>query len=161
MLHSAAAQVLGRLFISYPTGDPMSREVFVLHPQLAADSHSLGETATAHVLLHRNAVVPWLMLVPRTVHRDFLDLPSALRAALLDDSARLASYLRSRRGAEKINFAAIGNLVSQLHLHVVGRSLGDACWPLPVWGHLNVTAAYSAAEVATIREEVHAALAIG
>ena len=132
----------------------MSREVFVLHPQLAADSHALGETSTAQVLLHRNAVVPWLILVPRTGHRDFLDLPSALRAALLDDSARLASYLRSRRGAEKINFAAIGNLVPQLHLHVVGRRVGDACWPLPVWGHLNVTAAYSETEVATIQKEV-------
>ncbi|MBK6959794.1 MAG: HIT family protein [Gammaproteobacteria bacterium] len=139
----------------------MSREVFVLHPQLAADSHSLGETATAHVLLHRNAVVPWLMLVPKTEHCDFLELPVALRAVLIDDCARLARYLRMRRGAEKINFAAIGNLVPQLHLHVVGRSLGDACWPLPVWGHLNVTAAYSEAEVAIIREEVHAVLAIG
>ena len=139
----------------------MSREVFVLHPQLAADSHSLGETATAHVLLHRNAVVPWLMLVPKTEHSDFLELPVALRAVLIDDGARLARYLRTRRGAEKINFAAIGNLVPQLHLHVVGRSLGDACWPLPVWGHLNVTAAYSEAEVAIIREEVHAVLAIG
>ncbi|TAL01737.1 MAG: HIT family protein [Porticoccaceae bacterium] len=139
----------------------MSREVFVLHPQLAADSHSLGETATAHVLLHRNAVVPWLILVPKTGHSDLLELPVALRTVLIDDCAQLARYLRMRQGAEKINFAAIGNLVPQLHLHVVGRRAGDACWPLPVWGHLNATATYSAAEVATIREEVRTELAIG
>jgi diadenosine tetraphosphate (Ap4A) HIT family hydrolase len=139
----------------------MSREIHALHPQLAADSHSLGETATAHVLLHRNAVVPWLMLVPKTGHSDLLELPAALRTALIDDCARLARYLRMRQGAEKINFAAIGNLVPQLHLHVVGRRAGDACWPLPVWGHLNLSATYSETEVATIREEVRATLAIG
>ncbi len=139
----------------------MSREVFFLHPQLAADSHSLRETATAHVLLHRNAVVPWLILVPKTGHSDLLELPVALRTVLIDDCARLARYLRMHRGAEKINFAAIGNLVPQLHLHVVGRRAGDACWPLPVWGHLNLSATYSETEVATIREEVRAALAIG
>lgn len=139
----------------------MSREIFALHPQLAADSHGLGETATAHVLLHRNAAVPWLMLVPKTGLSDLLELPAALRTVLIDDCARLARYLRMRRGAEKINFAAIGNLVPQLHLHVVGRRAGDACWPLPVWGHLNRSATYSETEVATIRDEVRATLAIG
>lgn len=121
----------------------------------------LGETATAQVLLHRNAAVPWLILVPRTAHSEFLELPDALRASLLDDCARLAGYIRSRHGAEKINFAAIGNLVPQLHLHVVGRHAGDACWPLPVWGHLKTTAAYCDAEVTIIREEIRAALGIG
>lgn len=139
----------------------MSRKIFTLHPQLAEDCHELGETVTAHVLLHRNAAVPWLILVPRTAHSEFLELPDALRASLLDDCARLARYLRSRHGAEKINFAAIGNLVPQLHLHVVGRRAGDACWPLPVWGHLKVTATYGEAAVATIREGVRAALGIG
>jgi diadenosine tetraphosphate (Ap4A) HIT family hydrolase len=139
----------------------VSPKSFVLHAQLAADCHALGETTTAQILLHRNAVIPWLILVPRTEHRDFLDLPSALRAALLDDGEQLARYLRTRRGAEKINFAAIGNLVPQLHLHVVGRRADDACWPLPVWGHLNTTATYSETEVATIREEINTILGIG
>ena len=138
----------------------MSRKTFTLHPQLAEDCHVLGETATAQVLLHRNAVVPWLILVPKTEHSDLLELPVALRTVLIDDCAQLAGYLRTRRGAEKINFAAIGNLVPQLHLHVVGRHAGDACWPLPVWGHLKTTAAYCEAEVTTIREEIKAALGI-
>ena len=138
----------------------MSRKAFTLHSQLARDCHVLGETATAQVLLHCNAAVPWLILVPKTEHSDLLELPVALRTVLIDDCAQLARYLRMRRGAEKINFAAIGNLVPQLHLHVVGRRVGDACWPLPVWGHLNATATYSAAEVATIREEVDAILEI-
>lgn len=139
----------------------MSRNTFRLHPQLAEDCHALGETATAQVLLHRNAAVPWLILVPRTTHGEFLELPDALRASLLDDCARLARYIRSRHGAEKINFAAIGNLVPQLHLHVVGRHAGDACWPLPVWGHLKTVATYCEAEVTIIREEIKAALEIG
>ncbi|MGB5147391.1 MAG: HIT family protein [Porticoccaceae bacterium] len=139
----------------------MSRKTFTLHRQLAEDCHVLGETATALVLLHRNATVPWLILVPRTTHGEFLELPDALRASLLDDCARLARYIQSRHGAEKINFASIGNLVPQLHLHVVGRHASDACWPLPVWGHLNATATYSDAEVTIIREEIRDALGIG
>ncbi len=139
----------------------MSRKAFTLHSQLARDCHVLGETATAQVLLHRNAVVPWLILVPKTEQSDLLELPVALRTLLIDDCAQLARYLRTRRGAEKINFAAIGNLVPQLHLHVVGRHAGDACWPLPVWGHLTTTAAYSEAEVTMIREEIKAVLGIG
>lgn len=139
----------------------MSWKTFTLHPRLADDCHALGETATACVLLHRNAAVPWLILVPKTSYRDLLELPVALRAALIDDCAQLARYLRMRRGAEKINFASIGNLVPQLHLHVVGRHASDACWPLPVWGHLNATATYSDAEVTIIREEIGDALGIG
>lgn len=136
----------------------MSRETFALHPQLAADTHPLGATAIAQVLLHRNAAVPWLILVPTTNAGDFLELTAALRTELLADCERLARYLKTRRQAEKINFAAIGNLVPQLHLHVVGRRRDDACWPLPVWGHLAVTAAYSDAEVTSYRDEVMAAL---
>lgn len=136
----------------------MSREAFALHPQLAADTHPLGATATARVLLHRNAAVPWLILVPTTDAGDFLELRAALRTELLADCERLAHYLKTRRQAEKINFAAIGNLVPQLHLHVVGRRRDDACWPLPVWGHLTAAAGYTEAEVAEIREEVMATL---
>ncbi|MGE3297475.1 MAG: HIT family protein [Porticoccaceae bacterium] len=139
----------------------MSGKTFALHSQLADDCHALGETATAHVLLHRNAAVPWLILVPKTEYRDLLELPVALRTALMDDCAQLARYLRMHRGVEKINFASIGNLVPQLHLHVVGRRVGDACWPLPVWGHLNTTATYSEAEVSIIRAGIKAALGIG
>lgn len=139
----------------------MSHKAFTLHSQLARDCHVLGETATAQVLLHRNAVVPWLILVPKTEHSDLLELPAALRTVLIDDCAQLARYLRTHRGAEKINFAAIGNLVPQLHLHVVGRHAGDACWPLPVWGHLKTTAAYYDSDVTIIREEIKAALGIG
>ena len=136
----------------------MSRETPTLHPQLASDTHRLGATAIAQILLHRNAAVPWLILVPDTERCDFLELPAALRTALLEDCECLGRYLRTRRGAEKINFAAIGNLVPQLHLHVVGRRRDDACWPLPVWGNLTVAAAYSDAEVTEYRDDVMAAL---
>ena len=89
---------------------------------------------------------------PETAVLDFLDLPEPLRGALIDECVRVAAYIREESRFTRINFAAIGNLVPQLHLHVVGRHPGDPCWPQPVWGHLATDHSYSATEVATIRD---------
>ena len=125
---------------------------FSLHPRLAADTWPLGRLTHSHLLLHRNAAVRWFILVPETAVLDFLDLPEPLRGALIDECVRVAAYIREESRFTRINFAAIGNLVPQLHLHVVGRHPGDPCWPQPVWGHLATDHSYSAAEVATIRD---------
>ncbi len=129
---------------------------FTLHPQLASDTHLLGRAPAGYVLLHRNALLPWLILVPDTGVLDLLALPLAMLRQTLDDCALLDRYLRTRWNVERVNVAAIGNLVPQLHLHLVGRRVGDCCWPLPVWGHLHGTVAYASGEVATIRSEVAA-----
>jgi diadenosine tetraphosphate (Ap4A) HIT family hydrolase len=114
---------------------------FVIHPQLLADCYRLGRLKLCHVLLHQNAILPWFILVP-----------DELRHAAMDEAATVARFIKTRLGYEKINFAAIGNVVSQLHLHVVGRRKDDPCWPSPVWGHLSEAREYSTVELERIAE---------
>ena len=125
---------------------------FVIHPQLLADSHRLGKLQLCHVLLHRNAILPWFILVPETEVLDLLDLPDDLRHAAMDEAGTVARFIKTRLDYKKINFAAIGNVVPQLHLHVVGRRKDDPCWPAPVWGHLNEAREYSTVELERIAE---------
>lgn len=125
-----------------------------IHPQLLIDAHFIGTLAKCRVLLHRNAVVPWFILVPDTDIADLLDLPHELIAAVMDEAALVSDFVKETFGCAKINFASIGNLVPQLHLHIVGRRPDDACWPAPVWGHLTGMREYSAAELGRIVERL-------
>ena len=108
----------------------------MIHPQLEADCHHLGQLGACTLLLHRNAGVPWFILVPDTSLADFLDLPPPQRDAVLADCAAVSGFIKQRLGYNKVNFAGLGNLVPQMHLHIIGRSTDDACWPGPVWGRL-------------------------
>jgi len=119
---------------------------FTIHRQLLDDCHYVGKLRLSHVLLHKNAVLPWFILVPETEVSDLLDLSDDLRRMAVDEAALLAHFIKPTLGYGKINFASIGNVVPQLHLHVVGRSNGDPCWPAPVWGNLHATRQYSRAE---------------
>ena len=125
-------------------------EDFRIHDRLAADCHRLGRLPTCHLLLHRNAVLPWYILVPETTGTDLLDLPPELRDKVLSEAAEVSGFVKKILGWPKINFAAIGNLVPQLHVHVIGRRPGDDCWPAPVWGHLESSAEYSQEDLAAI-----------
>jgi diadenosine tetraphosphate (Ap4A) HIT family hydrolase len=125
---------------------------FIIHPQLLADCHRLGKLRLCHILLHRNAILPWFILVPETDIADLLDLSEDVRRAAMDEAAAVSRFLKTRFGSEKINFAAIGNVVPQLHLHVVGRSKDDPCWPAPVWGHLKEAREYSDTKLKRIAE---------
>lgn len=125
---------------------------FSIHPQLLADCHYLGRLGFCHLLLNKNALVPWFILVPERGVSDLLDLEIESRNAAMDEAAKIADFVKDYFGLAKINFAAIGNVVPQLHLHVVGRQPGDACWPAPVWGHLKQSRDYSGQELATIVE---------
>jgi len=118
---------------------------FELHPQLLADCHRLGRFSLSHVLLHRNAALPWLILVPEVPPgiSELYELDAASRRELDDEVDAVAPYLKRVFGAQKINVAAIGNLVPQLHIHVVGRSAGDPCWPGVVWGKLPPGSAWA------------------
>lgn len=126
--------------------------VFEIHRQLLADCHRLGRLELCHVLLHKNGALPWFILVPQTAVTDLLDLPEPQRMAALHEAAIIGQFIKSHLGYIKINFAAIGNVVPQLHLHVVGRRPGDTCWPAPVWGHLVKSQDYSNQRVGEIRE---------
>jgi len=105
-----------------------------LHPRLAADTHCLGALRSALLLLHREAALHWFILVPATDRDDLTDLPRVQREGLLDDAAALATFLKAEFAYPKVNVGALGNVVPQLHLHVIGRRPGDFCWPEPVWG---------------------------
>ncbi|TGD75791.1 HIT domain-containing protein [Mangrovimicrobium sediminis] len=122
-----------------------------IHPQLLADTHYLGQLPTGSLLLHRNASVPWFILVPETRLEDFLDLPEVHRQAVLADCAAVSAFVKTVLGFAKVNFAGIGNLVPQMHLHVVARAPDDPCWPRPVWGNLEGDAAYSPATLSVWR----------
>jgi diadenosine tetraphosphate (Ap4A) HIT family hydrolase len=121
---------------------------FEIHPQLLADCHRLGRFPFCHVLLHKNAVVPWFILVPQTDVTDLLDLPETLRSTTMTEAALVSEFVKKTLGRPKVNFAAIGNVVPQLHLQVVGRRPEDPCWPAPVWGNLTGSREYSATDLA-------------
>ena len=123
---------------------------FQLHPQLVADCHAIGRFDLCHVLLHKNASVPWFILVPETDAADLLDLADAQRALAIKEAALVSEFLKTTLGFSKVNFASIGNVVPQLHLHVVGRKASDPCWPAPVWGNLHETREYSSADLGRI-----------
>jgi diadenosine tetraphosphate (Ap4A) HIT family hydrolase len=127
----------------------MSR--FEIHPQLLADCHRLGKLAFCQVLLHKNAVLPWFILVPQTGSSDLLDLAEEQRTTAINEAAVIGQFIKRHLGYGKINFAAIGNVVPQLHLHIVGRKPDDPCWPAPVWGHLTESREYEAGHVEAIR----------
>ncbi len=102
-----------------------------------------GESARLHVLLRRNAILPWFLLVPETKVQELFELPPDLRRDLEARGDVLARFVKVRFNSDKINVAAIGNVVPQLHLHVIGRRRDDCCWPLPAWGQLRGEDVYS------------------
>jgi len=111
-----------------------ARDPATLHPRLAADTHCLGALSSALLLLHREAALHWFILVPDTDRDDLTDLAADERGCLLEDAAALGHLLKAEFAYPKVNVGALGNVVPQLHLHVIGRRPGDFCWPDPVWG---------------------------
>ncbi|MGE4219884.1 MAG: HIT family protein [Alphaproteobacteria bacterium] len=109
--------------------------MFQLHERLAADSHLAGRAAGCQIRLVDDARYFWLLLVPEVAEmRDLHDLPPEQLTAVMRLAAGLGRALQAATRADKINTAAIGNMVPQLHIHVVARHRDDAAWPQPVWG---------------------------
>jgi diadenosine tetraphosphate (Ap4A) HIT family hydrolase len=108
---------------------------FSLDPQLAADTVAVGDLALARVLLNDDANFPWLILVPRRAGLvELTDLDDAARDTLMSEVTRTARALKDITRCHKLNIAALGNVVAQLHVHVIARQMSDAAWPNPVWG---------------------------
>jgi diadenosine tetraphosphate (Ap4A) HIT family hydrolase len=113
----------------------MLETVFTLHPQLAADTVPVGDLALTRVLLTNDANYPWLILVPRRPGLvDLIDVAPADRATLTAEIDQAARALKAITECEKLNVAALGNVVPQLHVHIIGRRHSDAAWPKPIWG---------------------------
>jgi diadenosine tetraphosphate (Ap4A) HIT family hydrolase len=106
-----------------------------LHPQLAQDTVELGRFTLCRVLLMRDANYPWTILVPdRDGVSEIYQLPEADQLQLLHESSALARVLQVEFKADKLNIAALGNVVPQLHVHHVVRYRTDPAWPAPIWG---------------------------
>jgi len=109
---------------------------FSLDPRLRHDSVELAELELCSLRLMNDQRFPWLLLVPRQPGlREIIDLPPFEQAQLLIEINRAAKALRQHTDAHKLNIAAIGNVVPQLHVHVIARFPEDEAWPAPVWGH--------------------------
>ena len=107
-----------------------------IHPRLLEDCHVLGRLPHSTLLLQRNAALPWFILVPHTDLEDVLDLPGNALNEVVAEAATVSAFIKRELGYPKVNFAGLGNVVPQMHLHIIGRTAGDACWPQPVWGNL-------------------------
>lgn len=127
---------------------------FLLDSRLAADAFVLGDMLLSRVLLMNDARFPWLIVVPRRPElRELFDLASTERSILMEEIARASSALKEATRAEKLNVAALGNQVEQLHVHVIARFAGDPAWPHPVWGRGTATP-YAPDEAARFSAEV-------
>ncbi len=108
---------------------------FELHPQLAADTEQVCDLSLCRVLLMNDAQYPWLILVPRQPGlRESYQLADAERTRLWREVDAVAALLAEHTGADKMNIAALGNQVPQLHVHCIARFENDPAWPRPVWG---------------------------
>jgi diadenosine tetraphosphate (Ap4A) HIT family hydrolase len=107
---------------------------FELHPRLTADSFAIGDLPLCRVLLNNDARFPWCILVPRLAGlRDLHDVPASERLQLFAEIEQVSTTLQALGPTDKMNVAALGNMVLQLHVHVIARRTSDAAWPQPVW----------------------------
>ena len=130
---------------------------FKLDYRLENDCIKLGYLDKNIVLLMNNRLVPWLILVPDLGNDPTLDefdlLPRNQQTLLLDQINQLSSFLRNQFQFDKLNIATIGNIVRQMHIHIVARSENDYCWPGVVWG-AEGQKSWSAKEVSDLRQQI-------
>ncbi|UNG20168.1 HIT family protein [Stutzerimonas zhaodongensis] len=135
--------------------------MFVLDERLQQDTVTLGDFPLCRLLLMNDASYPWFILVPRREEvSELFQLNTADQQLLWREATALAEILKGTFGADKMNVATLGNVVSQLHVHVIARRRDDAAWPAPVWGFQS-TKPYSEAQLTGIRQKLKLVLANG
>jgi len=128
--------------------------MFELHPRLKEDCIAIGDFELCRLLLMNDASYPWFILVPRREGvREIFDLSASDQQQFLVESSMLSERIHDHFKADKINVAALGNIVPQLHIHHIVRFEKDVAWPAPVWGH-SAAVAYQEAELSRRVEEV-------
>lgn len=131
---------------------------FLLNPTLAADTAAVAALGLSELRLMNDSRFPWLVLVPRRENAvEIVDLSKPDRAALFEEITGVSTTLRTLTGCHKLNVAALGNQVRQLHVHVIARFTTDAAWPKPVWG-AGSAVAYEAAARDRLIARIRAAL---
>ena len=131
---------------------------FELDPRLAADTVLVADGPLSQLRLMDDTRFPWLVLVPRVEHAvEWLDLEGGAQRLLLAEINLAGKLLRTLGPVHKLNIGALGNIVRQLHVHVVARSEGDAGWPGPVWGH-GMREPYAGSDLRQFAQKIKAAL---
>ena len=130
---------------------------FVLHTRLEADSILIRDLGLSQLRLNNVKTVPWLILVPKRVDiKEIYELTPADRAALVEEITTASKALVELYAPDKINVAALGNAVPQLHVHVMARFASDAAWPDPVWGQVEMEP-YELKAIVAIKAKLNAA----
>lgn len=125
----------------------MPAPAWLLHTQLQKDTIDIGDLPLCRVLVIKDAHYPWLLLVPRRADiHEIIDLDDVAQSQLMTEINRVARALKEVTQCDKLNIAALGNVVPQLHIHVIARRSSDVAWPRPVWG-VAAPLAHDAAEV--------------
>lgn len=136
------------------SGAKVDAVMFDLHPRLAADTVRLGRLRLSQLLLMNDATYPWFILVPeREGAREIFELAEADRLALIEEIALVSRAVSQAFRPDKLNLAALGNLVPQLHIHVVARFRSDPAWPAPIWGRTEACP-YTDAASADVRGRI-------
>ncbi|MFJ4346841.1 HIT family protein [Pseudomonas sp. NPDC089401] len=135
--------------------------MFEMDSRLQQDSLVLGDFGLCRLLLSKDANYPWFILVPRRAGvSELFDLSADDQAQLWKETTLLAEVLKGEFEADKINVATLGNVVKQMHMHVIVRHQSDAAWPAPVWGKVPAVE-YAAGEVEAIRKRLRGLLGNG
>ncbi|MCE3028517.1 MULTISPECIES: HIT domain-containing protein [unclassified Salinicola] len=133
---------------------------FTLDPRLEQDSLHVIDLTLCQLRLSRDARYPWAILIPRRSEVvELYHLDSEAQAQLWHEGTRLGEAMMGHYGGDKLNVATLGNMVPQLHLHVIVRTRGDDAWPGPVWGQ-GEPRAYTEAALESRRNELEQ-LALG
>lgn len=132
--------------------------MFTLDDRLAGDTLLLGDFPLCRLLLMNDRQYPWFILVPRRAEiSEVFQLDAADQQALWQECSALAELLKDTFAADKMNIATLGNMVAQLHVHVIVRRKTDAAWPAAVWGRLPAVP-YTAEEIAAVRAKLRLVL---
>lgn len=132
--------------------------MFVIDSQLRADTVWLGDYPLSTLLLMNDAQYPWFILVPRREDvSELFQLDAADQQQLWRETTQLAEVLKDCFAADKMNVATLGNVVSQLHMHVIVRRRGDISWPAPVWGR-HPAQAYTVEQLEAIKVRLRTVL---
>lgn len=132
--------------------------MFALDPRLAQDTLHMGDFPLCRLLLMNDSSYPWFILVPRREEvSELFQLAEADQRSLWRETTLLAERLKDTFKADKMNVANLGNVVSQLHMHVIVRRRGDAAWPAPVWGR-QPAVPYTEEQVLLVRDKLRLVL---
>lgn len=128
---------------------------FHINEQLARDCHQLAVVYDCHILLMNNSLVPWIIIVPEIEETEFFEIEDSQQQKILKLINQLSKFIKQEYKVDKLNVATIGNVVKQMHIHIVGRNNNDYCWPGVVWG-ADGCQPYIEEEVLTLKENLQA-----